>query len=138
MNLDYKTYINIGIIENLIMKILIIDDNESITKMMGKMLKLEGHECTIANGGKEGLKLIRSNQFGAITLDLAMPEFSGTDVIDTLVQDGTLQNHKIIVNTASSTIETQLEGLKEKGVYGVLKKPIDYSELNKLLSDIQK
>lgn len=119
------------------MKILIIDDNESITKMMGKMLKLEGHECTIANGGKEGLELIRTNQFDAITLDLAMPEFSGNDVVNALVEDGTIKNHKIIVNTASSTIEAQLESLQGKGVHAVLKKPIDHTELNKILMDIQ-
>ncbi len=40
------------------LKILIVDDNEQITKMLNTFLELKEQSCTIANDGKEGLKLI--------------------------------------------------------------------------------
>ena len=37
------------------LEILIVDDNEQITKMLTTFLELKDHKCTVANDGKEGL-----------------------------------------------------------------------------------
>ena len=42
------------------LKILIIDDNEQITKMLTTFLELKDQQCTVANDGKEGLALIKN------------------------------------------------------------------------------
>jgi DNA-binding response OmpR family regulator len=47
----------------IIMKICIIDDNTSITGMFSKLLKMEGHEVVVANGGKAGLVLLDNDLF---------------------------------------------------------------------------
>jgi DNA-binding response OmpR family regulator len=60
-------------------KILLIDDNESITEMMAKYVAGKGHDCTVANDGRNGLTLIEQEKFDIILLDLAMPEFTGVD-----------------------------------------------------------
>ena len=44
------------------MKVCIIDDNTSITGMFSKLLKMEGHEVVIANGGRAGLALLENDQ----------------------------------------------------------------------------
>jgi len=41
------------------MKICIIDDNQSITGMFSKLLKMEGHEVVIANDGRTGKNVLR-------------------------------------------------------------------------------
>ncbi|MFB5624899.1 MAG: response regulator transcription factor, partial [Nitrosopumilus sp.] len=74
------------------LKILIIDDNEQITKMLTTFLELNEHECTVANDGSEGLKRIKENNYDVILLDLAMPEFDGYSVIKDLEDNNMLKD----------------------------------------------
>jgi len=117
------------------MKILIIDDNQSITGMLSKMLKLEGYETVVSNDGKNGLSLIENNHFDAVILDLAMPEFSGIDIIESLNKSGKLNEQKILVLTASSPSDDAVEKIKSLGVKNVLNKPIDPQVLLELLKN---
>ena len=107
------------------MKILIIDDNEDITKMLSKYMTLKGHSCSVANDGRNGLNLIEDQTFDAVILDIAMPEFSGTEVIDALHKNGKIKNQNIVILTASSLSYDDESTLKTKGVHSCLKKPID-------------
>jgi two-component system OmpR family response regulator len=64
------------------MKLLIIDDNKDITDVMMVYCDSKGLDCTVINNGNDGLNLIRNkNDFDLILLDLAMPDFSGKDII---------------------------------------------------------
>ena len=107
------------------MKILIIDDNKDITKMFSKYMTIKGHSCSVVNDGRSGLNLIEKKIFDAIILDLAMPEFSGSDIIDALYESGKIKNVNIITLTASSISDEVESTLKSKGVRLCLKKPID-------------
>ena len=118
------------------MKILIVDDNEQITKMLSTFLELKEHQCTIANDGNEGLKQIKANNYDVILLDLAMPEFDGYSVIKNLEESDTLKDHKIIVFTASTITQEELENLVKRGVTAYLLKPIDIDLLHSKLVEI--
>lgn len=107
------------------MKILIIDDNKDITKMFSKYMTIKGHSCSVVNDGRSGLNLIEKKIFDAIILDLAMPEFSGSDIIDVLYESGKIKNVNIVTLTASSISDEVESTLKSKGVRLCLKKPID-------------
>jgi two-component system OmpR family response regulator len=107
------------------MKILIIDDNKDITKAFSKYMTIKGHSCSVANDGRSGLNLIENQTFDAIILDLAMPEFSGSDIIDALCESGKIKNQNIITLTASSISYDDESMMKSKGVHLCLKKPID-------------
>ena len=107
------------------LEILIIDDNEQITKMLTTFLELKGHKCTVANDCKEGLDLIKENRHNVVLLDLAMPEFDGYSVIQDLEENNALKDHKIIVFTASTITQDELDQLVTRGVTSYLLKPID-------------
>ena len=107
------------------MKILIVDDNKDITKMFSKYMTIKGHSCSVANDGRSGLNLIENQTFDAIILDLAMPEFSGSDIIDALCKSGKIKNLNIVTLTASSISYDDESMMKSKGVHSCLKKPID-------------
>ncbi len=115
------------------LEVLIIDDNEQITKMLNTFLELKEHKCTVANDGKEGLGIIKENRHDVILLDLAMPEFDGYAVIKDLEENKTLENYKIIVFTASTITQDELDGLVKRGVHSYILKPID---IDLLLSKI--
>ena len=107
------------------LEILIIDDNEQITKMLTTFLELKEHKCTVANDGKEGLSLIKENRHDVILLDLAMPEFDGYSVIKDLEENDLLKKFKIIVFTASTITQDELDDLVRRGVTSYILKPID-------------
>lgn len=107
------------------LEILIIDDNEQITKMLTTFLELKEHKCTVANDGKEGLNMIKENRHDVILLDLAMPEFDGYSVIQDLEDNNALKDHKIIVFTASTITQEELDELVTRGVSSYILKPID-------------
>jgi DNA-binding response OmpR family regulator len=115
------------------LNILIIDDNESITKMLTAFLELKKHKCTVTNEGKHGLTLIHENKYDVVLLDLAMPEFDGYAVIKALESKDMLKNNKIIVFTASTITQDELNQLISRGVISYILKPID---IDLLLSKI--
>jgi len=120
------------------MKVCIIDDNTSITGMFSKLLKMEGHEVVVANGGRAGLALLDNDAFDATILDISMPEFSGIDVVNALNESGRIKEQKIVILTASSSSQDELNKLKEKGVREVLKKPLQLDTLVATLEAVSK
>ena len=118
------------------MKILVVDDNKKISDVLKQVLEIDGHECAVASSGRNGLSIIRQQKFDAIFMDLAMPDFSGMDVIDSLVESGEIKEQKIIVLTASA-IHDELEGdLVKKGVHMLLRKPIGIDEIRDVLKNL--
>jgi len=117
------------------LNVLIIDDNEQITKMISSFLDMSNHECTVVNEGKEGLELIKTNQYDSIILDLAMPEFDGYEILNTLYKEDPSQLPKILVLTASTVPIENIRKFKELGISSCLQKPVD---IDQLLSKITK
>jgi len=111
------------------MKILLVDDNKDITTMFSKYFTQKGHPCTVCNNSHNALDMITTGKYDAILLDLAMPEFSGSDIVDALYKTGAITKLNIVALTASSVSSDKDEELKKKGVRAVLKKPIDPDEL---------
>jgi len=118
------------------MKLCIVDDNKSITNMFSKLAKIKGHDCVIANDGRTGLSLLENGTFDATVLDLAMPEFSGFDVVNSLEKNGKMNKQKILVLTSSSVSEDEIESLKKHGVKAFLKKPVKMHALLDVLKNL--
>jgi two-component system OmpR family response regulator len=120
------------------MKVLIIDDNTEITDMLSFYLEDNGYECKVVNDGKEGLEAIKSQEFDLTLLDLAMPEFSGMDIIKSLKQDNLLEKNKVVVLIASTLNQDDIDSLIRDGVRTVLKKPISLDELSSIMQQFDK
>ena len=111
------------------MKILLIEDDDRISEMIAQYLRLKGHDCKVIDDGRTGLSQILTGTFDVTLLDLAMPEFSGYDIIESLEVMGELKKHKLIVLTAFAITSAKMTELEERGVYLCLKKPVQLSEL---------
>ena len=85
------------------MRILVVEDNDEITEAMSFYCSAKKDiECNMINNGREGLERIRNDKFDLVLLDLAIPDFSGWDVIKSLKQDGFIKSKNIVIFTASS------------------------------------
>src|SRR5690349_8403617 len=111
------------------MRALIIDDNEEITTATFFYLESINISCKVINQGKEGLEAIKSEHFDIVFLDLAMPEFSGYDILKILYNEGLLQSNNIVIFTASSVTDNDIEEMLSMGAKSVLKKPLSIKEL---------
>ncbi len=121
------------------MNILGIDDNEDILKLLNTVFTNKGHDFTQAPNGKDGLNLIEEQNFDAILLDLAMPEFSGLDVIESLKKSNRLKEQKIILFTASSATDKEIDVLLQyDGIASCIRKPVDINILIKKIEEVAK
>jgi CheY-like chemotaxis protein len=113
--------------DRLKMKILLVDDNREITDAVIFYLESLNIPCTVTNDGREGLRKIKeSTDFDLILLGIAMPEFTGFDVILELKKDDLLSERNIVFFTASNVNE---EELLSQGAKGVIRKPISVDDL---------
>lgn len=123
-------------LECVLLKILVVDDNKKISDVLKQVLEIEGHECTVASSGRNGLTIMRQQKFDAVFLDLAMQEFSGMDVIDSLEKSGEIKEQKIIVLTASELYDGLEDDLVKKGVRMLLRKPVGIDEIKDVLKTL--
>ena len=119
------------------MKILEIDDNPDIVKFVSMTVTSMGHEFSSAVNGRDGLKMIEADHYDLVFLDLSMPEFSGIDVINELTAKNLIQNQKIVLFTASSMSDNDLQELLKHGVHSCLAKPVDIDVLIDKINEIQ-
>ena len=61
--------------------ILVIDDDASVREVVSEMLRLEGHEVTIAENGREATAMLADRDFDLVITDLIMPEKEGIETI---------------------------------------------------------
>jgi len=61
-------------------RILVIDDEAGIRKLLSELLETAGHDVTVASDGEEGLKLFKDGFFDMVFTDLGMPGISGWEV----------------------------------------------------------
>jgi len=111
------------------MKILGIDDNQDLLDLCDLALTCDGHEYIGVTTGKEGIKILKDEQYDMVLLDLSMPDFSGIDVVDALVEAGIMTKQKVVIFTASSATEKEYGPLLEKGAHSIVKKPLDVDDL---------
>lgn len=62
-------------------KILVIDDEELVTKSLVKLLNIQGYAATIAKSGSEALEKIKETDFDLIISDVRMPGLDGIDTV---------------------------------------------------------
>ncbi len=119
------------------MKVLAVDDNQDILNLISLIVESMGHNLELAHDGQEGLELIRSKEYDLVFLDMSMPNLTGLEVIDALVQDGIIKKQRVTLFTASYLGVEDIEvDLRKKGVYSILAKPADIDQITDLLEKV--
>jgi len=108
------------------MRILIIEDDVNICKVLTKGLSKE-YEVFTANDGDTGLEMALDGEWAAIILDIMLPGKDGYTICETLREKR--NQTPILMLTACDAIEQRVEGL-EIGADDYLVKPFEFSELN--------
>jgi len=116
------------------MKFLIIDDSKAITTAISLFAEEQGHSCIISNDGKEGCDLAKKENFDLILLDIAMPGFSGYDVLNKLKDDSSFDMKKIVIISATNMDSSATEKIESYGVFKFVSKPFSLDSLKDIFS----
>ncbi|MGD2079431.1 MAG: response regulator transcription factor [Chloroflexota bacterium] len=108
--------------------ILVIDDDELVSRTLQRALKLYDYQVMVANSGTEGLHLARRHRPDLLVLDVIMPGTDGYQVCRQVRGDPMLKNVPILFLTAKSKDEDKIEGFRAGGD-DYLAKPFNMQEL---------
>jgi len=86
--------------EQSIKKILIIDDEPDVVSYLEMLLRDAGYETVTASNGREGMEMARQEMPDLVTLDVSMPEASGTRFYKEIRQDPNLAEIPVVIVTA--------------------------------------
>jgi signal transduction histidine kinase/DNA-binding response OmpR family regulator/ligand-binding sensor domain-containing protein len=109
--------------KNKTLKILVVDDHSEFRNFLFNELS-EKYQVILAADGKEGLQKTRNEQPDLIVSDLMMPEMTGTELCQQLKSDVDISHIPVILLTAKTTDEAQLEGF-EAGADAYIAKPFN-------------
>ncbi len=116
-------------------KILIIEDEQTLQKTLGDILKKEGYEIINALDGEIGLRLAKTKKPDLILLDLILPKVLGFDVLKNLKQDPETKEMPVIILTNLESMENVEKALMLGATTYLLK--TEYS-LKELIEKIKK
>ena len=115
------------------LKILVVDDDEDMCEILSDFFIKEGHKVKSVNNGADGISLLKSEYFDLVLCDLAMPNFTGMDIIKVLYTLDKRPKVGLITGWKYKMEDLKKEGLKADLV---VKKPFKFSELRRDISNV--
>jgi len=115
------------------MKILILDDEESLVKILSKILKQEGHEVFPAYTGAEGIEKQKIIQPDLILLDLNLPDQTGMEVLEQL--NKAYNASSVVILTGDGSVDSAIQAMK-LGAEDYLEKPVEPDKLKLVVKRI--
>lgn len=107
-------------------KILVVEDEQSLNKVISKRLENAGYEITSCFNGQEAIDTIRKNNFDVILMDIMMPKLSGTEVLSIMKLEKI--ETPVLFLTAKDSIADRVAGL-DLGAHDYIVKPFSFDEL---------
>jgi len=112
-------------------KILVVDDETSILRLLEEALVQWGYEVKCASSAAEALDVLRGDLFDAVVADIRMPDMNGLDLLREVKRYD--ESIEVVMMTGYPTIASAVEALKE-GAYDYLSKPLILDELRHLMA----
>ncbi len=112
-------------------KILIVDDELLILRIISDILSKEGYEVKTAINYFNASQLLDGEKFDVVITDIRMPEKSGIDLLTHVREINS--DIPVILMTGFATLETAVEAVKQ-GAFDYLTKPLDFNKLKRIVS----
>jgi two-component system response regulator HydG len=116
--------------ESELLRVLIIDDDQSHAETVAEVLEKVGYACTVATSGTAGARLIDRDEFDVVLTDLRMADLDGLAIVRKVRQDQ--PEAEVVVVTGFGDVKTAVEAIKQGAVH-YLVKPLDMAELRAIV-----
>jgi DNA-binding NtrC family response regulator len=114
-------------------KVLIVDDDKDIVRIVATMLEGRGWDIAAAYGGAEAIEKVAASKPDVILLDIMMPEMNGIEVLKRIKKLDAAA--RIIMITAFGDVESYLDSM-ELGAYEYINKPFETDELLEMIDRV--
>ncbi|MGM9571309.1 MAG: response regulator [bacterium] len=111
-------------------KLLIIDDEESLCKLLQSSLEAEGFDVDIAITAKDALKKVKKGDYDLVLLDLLIPEMNGVEIFKEINKFN--EDLPVVMMTAYPD-DGLVESAIREGIQFILRKPFDLAEVKRIL-----
>lgn len=115
------------------MKILIVEDQAPVARMLTAALTRWGHETRTAETGETAMELLAKEMFDLILLDIYLPDAMGYDLIPRMKSGWS--GMEIITMTGQSTRELEKK-IRSQGILYYMVKPVSMAELRTLIDHL--
>jgi len=109
-------------------RVLVVDDEEALVRVIGRVLTSAGHTVLTAGDGKRAAELLEEGTFDAIVSDIDMPKMNGIQLLQTVRQRDA--DVPVILMTGNPDLETAVQAIAH-GALQYLIKPVNTEELRK-------
>src|SRR5256712_12833854 len=112
-------------------RVLVVDDEQSLRKVLAATLQREGYEVTVCRDGEEAISALERDGADVVVTDLVMPRMDGLTLLRKVVARH--PDVPVIVVTAHGRIDSAVEAMKA-GAFDFLAKPFDHEELKAIIA----
>lgn len=116
-------------------RILVIDDESSIRKVVAMMLQKEGHEVVTASNGIEGMSEFHRSRPDIVITDISMPGMDGIEFLRVLQKENV--ELPVVVMSGNTTGKQFLKTASLLGAASTLEKPFSRTELVQIIRSIK-
>ena len=109
-------------------KMLVVEDEPSLQKLLEYQLKRIGHEIRVAPDGQQALEMVKSDRPDLVLLDVMLPVMGGFPVLKNLQDDKTTNDIPVIMLSSKGRQHDIAAGI-EKGVFDYITKPFNIPTL---------
>ena len=116
------------------LKILVVDDDPSIGKLLSSLLDMEGYPYRVVSRGEDAIDVLGSEPFDVVISDIYMGDVSGLDVLETARE--AQSDIEVIIMTAQGSVETAVEAVR-KGAFDYISKPFAVDDVLAVIKRIE-
>lgn len=103
-------------------RVFIVDDDLSLCDILVNLLSYEGYSTRVAHDGKTALEILKEETFDLMLLDLKLPDVSGVDLLDRVIDIAS--GIQVVMISGQATIDIAIDATR-KGAFDFLEKPLD-------------
>ncbi len=116
------------------LKILVVDDDKSIGKLLASLFDMEGYPYRVVGSGEDAVTALQSEEFDVVISDIYMGDVSGLDVLDAARQSRA--ETEVIIMTAHGSVETAVRAVRN-GAFDYVSKPFAVEDILSILERIE-
>ena len=117
------------------LKILIVDDEEVVAEVLGKLIEVDGHKVAVTYEGEKALEAYQKDRFDIVFADISMPGMNGIDLTQRLLE---LDKDAKIVAITGHVGTREVEEILDIGAKAFMKKPFSKKDIDQTIKEIIK
>ncbi len=114
------------------MRILVVDDEQIIRKLLSEVLLEDGHQVSCACNGVKAIEKVREEKFDLIFSDVHMPEMNGLEAVKIIKR----MDEKVVIVMMDSFPDLMSKLAQEEGAITCIHKPFELQEIRDIIKKV--